>query len=150
MAGESLDLVQRHLLPKTIAKLQKAVQGPANAIDEHAHPRFILTQQSLEALVTMSRTPEARHIHSISFAARLINPNCILPLRNQQDCLDFQTLLRHQEMFIMSGHPLSLIVEAFRNLARHGNAINLLVDDTLAGAGFHAHYGPWGTDRGTL
>ncbi|KAH0340042.1 hypothetical protein KCU81_g6991, partial [Aureobasidium melanogenum] len=110
-----------------------AIQRPANAIDEHAHPRFILTQQSLEALVTMSRTPEARDIHSISFAARLINPTCILPLRNQQDCLDFQTRLRHQEMFVMSGRPLPLIVEAFCNLARHGNAINLLVDDTLGG-----------------
>ncbi|KAG9741443.1 hypothetical protein KCU73_g8932, partial [Aureobasidium melanogenum] len=159
MAGERPVPVQRRSSPKAIAKTKDS----ANAVGldtPDVHARFIFTQQSLGALVTMSQDATiAPRIRSIGFAALLIDASRIPPPKTgfRQSYLDLQARRIAQHHFINSPLPLFLIVQAFRNLAQHGNPIRLLVYDDTDGAGqfekglhFGAHYGPWGTDPGTL
>lgn len=162
MAGRRPISVQKRPSPKAIAKLRKVSNRLTNAVFEipDIHPRFILTQQSLAELVTMSQDPTiAPRIRSIGFAALLIDATRIPPPKTgfRQSYLHLQARRIAQHHFINSPLPLFLIVQAFRNLAQHGNPIRLLVYDDTDGAGqfekglhFGPHYGPWGTDPGTL
>ncbi|KAG9553538.1 hypothetical protein KCU71_g12515, partial [Aureobasidium melanogenum] len=161
MAGRRPISVQKRPSPKAIAKLRKVSNRLTSAVFEtpDIHPRFILTQQSLAELVTMSQDPTiAPRIRSIGFAALLIDASRIPPPKTgfRQSYLDLQARIQAQNHFFRTRLPFDLIVQAFHNLAQHRNPIRLLVYDDTDEAGhfekglhFGAHYGPWGTDPGT-
>lgn len=155
MAGELPNLVQRHAPPRPIAKLRRAVGFGASDM----HLRFILTEQSLGDLVSMSENAViARSIRSIGFASLLVRANRIPPPNAgfRQSYSNLQARIDQQRQFLNGNRFFQLILRAFHNLARHGNHIRLLIYDDTDGAGhfekglhFDAHYGPWGTDPGT-
>ncbi|KAH0387088.1 hypothetical protein KCU92_g1938, partial [Aureobasidium melanogenum] len=157
MAGQRPISVQKSPSPKAIAKLRQVSNHLANTAD--IHPRFILTQQSLGELVTMSQNATiAPRIRSIGFAALLIDANRIPPPKTgfRQSYLDLQARIQAQNHFFRTRLPFDLIVQAFHNLAQYQTPIGLHVYDDTDEAGhfekglhFGAHYGPWGTDPGT-
>ncbi|CAD0093084.1 unnamed protein product [Aureobasidium mustum] len=156
MAGGPSNPFQGRLSPSTLAKLRRAVGFDTSDL----HPRFILTQQSLEELVRISEdATTARRIRSIGLAALLVNVEDLLRPKTgfRQSYLNLRGRVHEQQLFLGSNRPFELIVRAFHNLAQHENLIRLLVYDDTDEAGRHfekglhfdAHYGPWGTDPGT-